>query len=71
MLVGLKSQNAQVAQTVKNLLVMQETRIQSVGWEDSLGGGHGNSLLNILAWRMSWTEEPWWATVHGVARSLT
>ena len=44
MLVGLKSQNAQVAQTVKNLLVMQETRIQSVGWEDSLGGGHGNSL---------------------------
>ena len=21
---------------------------------------------SIVAWRISWTEEPWWATVHRV-----
>ena len=24
---------------------------------------------NILAWKIPWTEEPWRATVHGVAKS--
>ena len=24
-----------------------------------------------LAWKMPWTEEPWWAAVHGVAKSRT
>ena len=24
-----------------------------------------------LAWKMPWTEEPWWAAVHGVARRWT
>ena len=23
---------------------------------------------SILAWEIPWTEEPWWATVHGVAK---
>ena len=23
---------------------------------------------SILACRIPWTEEPWWATVHGVAK---
>ena len=36
------------------------------------GGGHGNPLQYlILAWRISWTEEPGWATVHRVAKSQT
>ena len=26
---------------------------------------------SILAGRISWTEEAWWATVHGVAESDT
>ena len=26
---------------------------------------------SILAWRIPWTEEPWQATVHGVAKSQT
>ena len=26
---------------------------------------------SILAWRIPWTEEPEWATVHGVAKSRT
>ena len=29
---------------VKNLPAMQETRIQSLGWEDSPGEGDGNPL---------------------------
>ena len=33
-----------VAQMVKNLPAMLETWIQFLGWEDSLGGGHGNPL---------------------------
>ena len=30
-----------VAQTIKNLLAMQETQVRSLGWEDSPGGGNG------------------------------
>ena len=33
-----------VAQTVKNLPAMQETRIRSLGWEDRTEGGHDNPL---------------------------
>ena len=33
-----------MAQTVKNLPALWETWLQSLGWEDSPGGGQGNSL---------------------------
>ena len=33
-----------VAQTVKNLPVMQETWVKSLGWEDTPGGGQGHPL---------------------------
>ena len=33
-----------VAQTVKNLPAMQETWVQTLGWEWSPGRGHGNPL---------------------------
>ena len=26
---------------------------------------------STLAWKITWTEEPWWAAVHGVAKSRT
>jgi len=26
---------------------------------------------SILAWEIPWTEEPWWAVVHWVAKSQT
>ena len=45
-----------VAQTVKNLPTMQETQFQSLGQEDSPGGGHGHS--SILAWRIPWIGKP-------------
>ena len=31
--------------TVKNLPAIREPWVQSLGWEDSPGGGHGNPLL--------------------------
>ena len=26
---------------------------------------------SIFAWKIPWTEEPWWAIVYGVAKSQT
>ena len=42
---------------VKNLPVMQETQVQSLGWEDSLEKEMATHS-SILAWRIPWTEEP-------------
>ena len=46
-----------VAQMVKNLPAMQETWVQSLGWEDLLKEGMATHS-SILAWRIPWTEEP-------------
>ena len=46
-----------VAQMVKNLPAKQETRIQSLGWEDLLEKGMATHS-SILARRISSTEEP-------------
>ena len=45
-----------VAQLVKNLPVMQETWVQSLGQEDPLEKGMATHS-SILAWRILWTEE--------------
>ena len=59
-----------MAQMVKNPLAMQETWVQSLGWEDSLEKGDSYPL------QYSCLENPtdrgaWQATVHGVAKSRT
>ena len=46
-----------VAQSVKNLPVVQETRVQSLGWEDPLEK-EMETHSSIVAWKISWTEEP-------------
>ena len=46
-----------VAQTAKSLLAMQETQVQSLGWEDALEKEMA-SHSSILAWKIVWTEEP-------------
>ena len=46
-----------VAQMAKNLPVMQETQVQSLGQEDPLEKGIATHS-SILAWRIPWTEEP-------------
>ena len=43
-----------VAQLVKNPPAVQETWIQSLGWEDPLEKGKAMHS-SILAWRISWT----------------
>ena len=58
-----------MAQTVKNLPAMQETQVQSLGWEDPLEKGMA-AHSSILAWRVPWTAD-WWATDHGMAKSQT
>ena len=42
---------------VKHLSTMQETRVRSLGGEDLLEKEMATHS-SILAWKMSWTEEP-------------
>ena len=46
-----------VAQMVKNLPAMRETRVQFLGWKDLLEKGKATHS-SILAWKILWTEEP-------------
>ena len=46
-----------VAQSVKNLPAVQETWVQRLGWEDPLEK-EMETHSSILAWKISWTEEP-------------
>ena len=46
-----------VAQSVKSLLAVQETRVQSLGQEDPLEKKMANHS-SILAWKIQWTEDP-------------
>ena len=48
---------SQLAQTVKNLLAMQETRVRSLGLKDPLEKGMATHS-SILAWEIPWTKEP-------------
>ena len=59
-----------VAQMVKTLPEMQETQVQSLGWEDSPGEGNG------CPFHYSCLENPmdkgaWQAIVHEFAKSWT
>ena len=50
-----------MAQLVKNLPAMQETWVQSMGWEDPLGKGKATHS-SILAWKIP-------CIVHVVAKN--
>ena len=56
-----------MAQMVKNLPAMQETRVQYLGWEDSLEKGMATHS-SILAWRIRWTEEPGGLLTHSISQ---
>ena len=49
-----------LAQTVKNLPAMQETWVQSLGWEDPLEKVEKAMAphSSTLAWKIPWAEEP-------------
>jgi len=46
-----------VAQTVKRLSTMWETRVRSLGWEDPL---EKEMVIHsrTIAWKIPWTKEP-------------
>ena len=46
-----------MAQLVKYMSAMWETRVQSLGWEDPLEKGKATHS-SILAWKIPWTKEP-------------
>ena len=46
-----------VAQTVRSLLVIQETQVQSLGWEDPLEKEMAMHS-SILIWKILWMEDP-------------
>ena len=46
-----------MAQMVKRLSTMWETRVQSLGWEDPLEK-EMSIHSSIIAWKIPWTEEP-------------
>ena len=55
--------NSLLAQMVKNMPAMQETQVQSQGWEDPLEKEMATHS-SILVWTIPWTEEsdsysPW------------
>ena len=55
---------------VKNPPVMQETWVQSLGWEDHLEEGMATHS-NILTQKTPMDRGGWWASVHGVAKNPT
>ena len=46
-----------MAQRVKHLSAMQETRVRSLGWEDPMEKEMATHS-SILAWRIPWAVEP-------------
>ena len=46
-----------VAQTVKRLSTVRETRVRTLGWEDPLEKEMAIHPSTI-AWKIPWTEEP-------------
>ena len=51
------SRTSLVAQTIKRLSTMQETRVLSLGWKDPLEKEMAIHSSTI-AWKIPWTEEP-------------
>ena len=58
-----------MALMVKNMPAMQETWVQSLGWDDPLEKRMATHP-SILIWRVPWTEEPGGQSM-GVTKSDT
>ena len=59
-----------VTQMVKNSPAMQETQVQSLGWEDPLEESIANHS-SILAWRIPMDRGAWQVIAHEVDKSWT
>ena len=60
-----------VAQMVKNLPAVQETQVQSLGWEDPLEKGTATQKLQYSGLENPMDKGAWRGTVHGVTKSQT
>ena len=59
LILSVSPQASPIAQVVKNLPEVQETRVRPLGQEDPLEKEMAMAAhSSILAWRMPWTEEP-------------
>ena len=56
-----------VVQSVKNLPAVQETQVQSLGWEDPQEKEMATHS-SIPAWKIPWTEEPGGLQFMGLQR---
>ena len=59
-----------MAQRIKRLLAIQETRVRSLGWEDPLEKEMATHS-SILAWRIPWIEEPGGLQSRGLQRVIS
>ena len=57
-----------VAWLVKNLTLVLETWVQSLGWEDPLEESMATHC-SIPAWRIHMDRGAWWTTIQGAAES--
>ena len=55
---------------VKNLPAMRETQVGSLGWKNRLEKGMATHS-SVLAWEISWTEEPGRLQSFSSAQSLS
>ena len=58
-----------VAQMVQNLPAVQEIRVQSLGWDDTLEKGMATHSTSCL--EKSMDRGAWWATANGITKSQT
>ena len=58
-----------VVEMVKNSPAMQETWVQSLGWDDPLEERVATHS-GILAWRICTDRCVWWATIHGSLKEM-
>ena len=60
-------QDSLVFQMVRSLPAMQETQVQSLGWEDLLENETA-AHSTVLAWEIPWTEKLGWLQSRGSQR---
>ena len=58
-----------VAQMIKNLPAMQETRVRSLGQEDPLEKEMATHSCQYSCLENPMDRGAWWATVHGAAKT--
>ena len=51
---------------LRNVFIILYDWVYKIPWRRKMA-----TYSSILAWKISWTEKDWWATVHWVTKSKT